>query len=58
MSRQVVAAVGYDDKIKIYNSQCEMETTGALLIQNSCGNKWGNKGYAGCLINMYMMDMH
>lgn len=40
-----VMAVGFDDKIKIKNDNCEVETTGALLIRNSWGTGWGDKGY-------------
>jgi C1A family cysteine protease len=40
-----VAAVGYDDKIKIKNTICGKETTGALLIRNSWGTGWGDHGY-------------
>ena len=40
-----VMAVGYDDKIKSKNDNCEVETTGALLIRNSWGTGWGDKGY-------------
>lgn len=40
-----IVAVGFDDKIKIKNDNCEVETTGALLIRNSWGTGWGNKGY-------------
>jgi C1A family cysteine protease len=41
-----VAAVGYDDKIKITNARpCGIETTGALLIRNSWGTGWGDAGY-------------
>lgn len=40
-----VVAVGYDDKMKIRNSICGKETTGALLIRNSWSAKWGDKGY-------------
>lgn len=40
-----IVAVGYDDKMKIKNSICEKETTGALLIRNSWGTGWGDKGY-------------
>jgi C1A family cysteine protease len=41
-----VAAVGYDDKIKITNAgPCRIETKGALLIRNSWGTGWGDAGY-------------
>lgn len=41
-----VVAVGYDDGMKITNSNPKgKETTGALLIRNSWGTNWGNSGY-------------
>jgi len=40
-----VAAVGFDDKIKIVNTTCGVKTEGALLIRNSWGTGWGDKGY-------------
>ena len=40
-----VVAVGYDDAKKIKNPICGKETTGALLIRNSWGTGWGDKGY-------------
>jgi len=40
-----VVAVGYDDTKKIKNPLCGKETTGALLIRNSWGTEWGEKGY-------------
>ncbi|MGZ4848604.1 MAG: C1 family peptidase [Halobacteriota archaeon] len=39
-----IVAVGYDDATKIKNASNE-ETTGALLIRNSWGPKWGDRGY-------------
>lgn len=40
-----VMAVGYDDNKKIKNRGCDKETTGAILIRNSWGTGWGDKGY-------------
>jgi C1A family cysteine protease len=41
-----VMAVGYDDNLKILNSNPgATPTTGALMIRNSWGTGWGNAGY-------------
>lgn len=37
--------VGYDDKIKILNTDCSLETIGAFRIRNSWGTRWGRNGY-------------
>jgi C1A family cysteine protease len=38
-------AVGYDDKSSIKNEMCDKVAKGALLIRNSWGVKWDEKGY-------------
>jgi len=41
-----MAAVGYDDSLKIKNTDPRgIETTGAFLVKNSYGCTWGDKGY-------------
>jgi C1A family cysteine protease len=40
-----IVAVGYDDKRKIKNEPHGPTTTGALLIRNSWGTRWGDRGY-------------
>jgi C1A family cysteine protease len=51
-----IVAVGYDDKMKIKNTNPgAIETTGAFLIRNSWGTGWGAAGY-GWLPYQYVLS--
>lgn len=53
-----MAAVGYDDNLKIKNTdETGIETTGAFLVRNSWGTDWGESGY-GWLPYEYVLKLH
>ena len=46
LGNHAVLAVGYDDRLRIHNRRPgSAETVGALLVQNSWSNGWGERGF-------------
>lgn len=46
LANHAVLAVGYDDRLRIRNRNRKgPATVGALLIQNSWGSRWGDRGF-------------
>ncbi len=53
-----VVAVGYDDTMKIKNTNPKAEETkGALLIRNSWGTEWGSSGYGWLPYNYVLQGL-
>ncbi|WP_116964827.1 C1 family peptidase [Fastidiosibacter lacustris] len=50
-----VVAIGYDDDMKVVNTANNEVTKGAILIQNSWGQGWGEHGY-GWLPYKYILS--
>jgi C1A family cysteine protease len=50
-----VLAVGYDDTLEIVNKSSNEKTKGAVLVRNSWGEGWGEKGY-GWLPYKYVLE--
>lgn len=52
-----IMVVGYDDSIKIENTNSNKETEGALLVKNSWSINWGNKGYGWLPYDYVLKDI-
>jgi C1A family cysteine protease len=50
-----IMIVGYDNSIEVVNPNDNSKTFGALMIRNSWGTSWGNKGY-GWLPYAYVIN--
>jgi C1A family cysteine protease len=46
LGSHAVLAVGYDFDVKIPGARADESTEGALIIKNSWGEAWGDRGFA------------